>query len=237
MHQPRSCDVIVVPRVQRSTKGSSVFQDGEAARRALLDAAEQLYGTSGPDQVSSRRIAEMAGNTNHSAVSYHFGGRDGLIAALLQRHNDEVQAKSEQMILGLGDDATLADALRCIIVPTTATLDALPRPSWRARFLEQVRATPSTEHLIDHDADGWDGLGRVKTVAAQRLEHIPPLTLSARGQVLRTLVSTVCAKYEARIEQHSDTPDWFHVGLFLTDIAAGMLSADVTHSPFTFGSS
>lgn len=219
-----------------------MFKDGDAARRSLLDAAEQLYGTSGPDQVSNRRIAEMAGNTNHSAVAYHFGGRDGLIAALLKRHQDEVEARSTHMITGLRDDASLVDALRCVIVPTTATLGTLARPSWRARFLEQVRATPSTEHLIAHDGTGWgeidwDGVGRVKTVVAQHLEHVAPPILSARGRVLRTLISTVCAEYEAQMDTRPSTTNWIDVGLFLTDIAAGMLSAEVSYPSSALSSS
>ena len=56
----------------------------EAARNALLDAAERLFAESGVAQVSDRRVAEAAGNTNHSAVRYYFGGREGLLKAMVR---------------------------------------------------------------------------------------------------------------------------------------------------------
>ncbi|MCO8277551.1 hypothetical protein M1L60_43930 [Actinoplanes sp. TRM 88003] len=37
-----------------------------------------------------RQVGEAAGNANHSAVRYHFGGRDGLLRAMISRHLDAV---------------------------------------------------------------------------------------------------------------------------------------------------
>jgi len=51
---------------------------------ALLDAANRLFATSGPADVSLRAIARAAG-VNHGLVHRHFGTRDALVDRLLER--------------------------------------------------------------------------------------------------------------------------------------------------------
>ncbi|MFB4303894.1 TetR/AcrR family transcriptional regulator [Actinomadura sp. NTSP31] len=55
-----------------------------STRDRLLDAAEQLFLEKGADQVSVRAVNAEAG-LNPGAVHYHFGSREGLITALLER--------------------------------------------------------------------------------------------------------------------------------------------------------
>ncbi len=51
---------------------------------ALLDAAERLFSTARPGDVSLRSIARAAG-VNHGLVHRHFGTRDDLIDRLMER--------------------------------------------------------------------------------------------------------------------------------------------------------
>ena len=53
------------------------------ARRAILDAAEQLLIAGGPDAVRVQAVARELGITD-AAVHYHFGSRVGLMDALLR---------------------------------------------------------------------------------------------------------------------------------------------------------
>jgi len=57
-----------------------------ATREALIDAAEQLFATEGLDGASLAAITKKAGQRNGGAIHYHFGGRDGLLGAVLDRH-------------------------------------------------------------------------------------------------------------------------------------------------------
>jgi AcrR family transcriptional regulator len=50
----------------------------------ILDVAEELFGEQGLDRVSIRDIT-IAAKVNIAAVSYHFGGKDELIAAVFER--------------------------------------------------------------------------------------------------------------------------------------------------------
>jgi len=63
-------------------------------RETLLDAAEALFAAEGIENVSLAAITRLAGQRNGGAIHYHFGGRDGLLAAILDRHEavlDEIR--------------------------------------------------------------------------------------------------------------------------------------------------
>ena len=53
-------------------------------KEALLDAAEALFETQGAAATSLRAITERAG-ANVAAVNYHFGSKDALVLAVLER--------------------------------------------------------------------------------------------------------------------------------------------------------
>ncbi|GGV45652.1 hypothetical protein GCM10010261_20120 [Streptomyces pilosus] len=55
--------------------------ESSSTRDRLLNAAEKLFLEHGVNQVSVRAINSEAG-LNPGAVHYHFGSRDGLVAAL-----------------------------------------------------------------------------------------------------------------------------------------------------------
>ncbi|TXS38290.1 TetR/AcrR family transcriptional regulator [Streptomyces sp. OR43] len=58
-------------------------QPDSSTRERLLTAAKKLFLEKTPDQVSVRAVNAEAG-LNPGAVHYHFGSREGLIAALLE---------------------------------------------------------------------------------------------------------------------------------------------------------
>ena len=70
---------------------------GERTRRRILDEAELLYGARGVDGVSLREIRIAAGQRNTSALQFHFGGADGLVRALGERHMPAVGALQERL--------------------------------------------------------------------------------------------------------------------------------------------
>src|SRR4051794_18326206 len=53
-------------------------------RERILDVAERLFGERGLDRVSIRDITREA-KANLAAINYHFGGKEDLIAAVLER--------------------------------------------------------------------------------------------------------------------------------------------------------
>jgi AcrR family transcriptional regulator len=62
-----------------------VPRSSEPARQLLLDAALSLWAENGIAGTSLREIRLAAGQRNAAALQYHFGNRDGVLVALLQR--------------------------------------------------------------------------------------------------------------------------------------------------------
>ncbi|MET7705243.1 TetR family transcriptional regulator [Micromonospora sp. NPDC005413] len=197
----------------------------EAARTALLDAAERLFAESGVAEISDRRVAEAAGNTNHSAVRYYFGGREGLLKALIARHVHDVAQQRE--VMPPPEDSVLGD-IRGLVAPSMQVLDKLPRPSWRARFLDHVLHNPATRPIVWEAQDTTPQALELRASLASRLRHLDPDVVAGRALLITRIVSTATAQVEASAERDGDDPRWPEVGDFLVDTITGMLTAPIS---------
>lgn len=199
------------------------------ARETLLDAAEELFAQFGIDAVSNRRITEHAGTANHSAIAYHFGGREELMRALLGRHLEEMDRRRTAFIAALPQDAGVRDLLACMILPWIEHLASLPVPSWRARFLFQMRTVPSFADALSGSASSNPQVDEVINRLQAALADLPPEVVQGRSTILGPMVLGVCAGYEGRLHDGVAEPNWTAVGYFFIDSCAGMLAASVTH--------
>lgn len=68
---------------QRRTSGPSPLEAGAATRESLIAAARLIFARKGFDGASVRAITRQAG-TNLGAVTYHFGSKADLYAAVLE---------------------------------------------------------------------------------------------------------------------------------------------------------
>ena len=199
----------------------------DRARDALLDAAEELFARNGIGAVSNRRIVEHAGAANHSAVAYHFGGRDGLLPALVGRHHEEMSRRRRELMEQLGDSPNIHELVSARLRPLFELLDSLPKPSWRAQFMSQVTAVPSAVEVAKEvvgDANLPDDLRFINGA----VDGIPESVLRGRAYLLGSMVIGVCADQEAKMNEDVNKGSWEQVGRFLIDAAAGMLGAPVT---------
>lgn len=67
---------------------------GQETRDKLIRAAEEIFAAQGPDGAQLRDIVRLAGQSNPSAVQYHFGSRAGLLDAVMAGR----QARTEQVM-------------------------------------------------------------------------------------------------------------------------------------------
>jgi AcrR family transcriptional regulator len=107
----------------------------------LLDVAEQLVAEHGFDLVSLRAVTARAG-VNLAAVNYHFGTREGLFQALVERRvapiNRERLAVLDRLEAEAGDggDLRLEDVLEAFFRPVvTIYRDSLRRREVFFRFM------------------------------------------------------------------------------------------------------
>jgi AcrR family transcriptional regulator len=91
------------------------------------------------EQVTLREIARAAGQSNVSAVQYHFGSKEKLVDEIVGAHLDGIDRRRREMLDDQeqsGDVHDLGQLLRTLIDPLTEKLDD---PSGRAYLQIQVR--------------------------------------------------------------------------------------------------
>jgi AcrR family transcriptional regulator len=90
-------------------------RDGSETRERLLREAERLFASRGVHGATNREIVEAAGQRNVSALSYHFGSRDGVLWAILQRHNEPVDALRSDLVLEPAEAMATRDLISVLL--------------------------------------------------------------------------------------------------------------------------
>lgn len=129
-------------------------------RQQILDAAEALFARTGIAHTSTRAILRGAGQRNESALQYHFGGRDGLVAALHARRMAQVEQLRQERLAALPPDGVLElrDILEIQVMPFVDRARADAGFVHYLCAIGEVVFSPRAElmRLIDHYDIGSD---------------------------------------------------------------------------------
>lgn len=98
-------------------------RDATGTREKLIRAAEQLFAARGVNGAQTREIVRAAGQANDSAVHYHFGSRQGLLAAISDKHVARMEPQRRAALHHL-DSADLVAVIHAIVEPTAAELES-----------------------------------------------------------------------------------------------------------------
>ena len=100
--------------------------DVERTRERILQIATQLFAADGFHTVSLRRLTQEA-SVNLASVGYHFGSKEGLIAAIFARHCEPMMAHRRAMLLACaekrGRPPMLEQIIEAFIVPAIAATE------------------------------------------------------------------------------------------------------------------
>jgi TetR/AcrR family transcriptional regulator, regulator of cefoperazone and chloramphenicol sensitivity len=124
-------------------------RDATATRELLIVAGERLMATHGPLQVTLKQIQDAAGQRNASALHYHFGGREGLLQAILSRHNATIEAARAILLDRLDPAPPLKKLVEAVVFPMA---DELSTEEGRY-FLRIVAQLSDLFELWDTDGD------------------------------------------------------------------------------------
>lgn len=138
----------------RARSASELPANREKTREKIMRAAESLFANEGFDRVTLRQIARASDQGNVAAVQYHFGSKDGLLAAIVDRHREQIDdlrmaLLAEREAEGRGEE--LAALIEILVEPLAAMLD---EPSGRAYLRIQAQGLgnetmrPATRTLV-----------------------------------------------------------------------------------------
>jgi len=164
---------------------------GEATRELILDAAAELLRGEGSAATTTRAVAERAG-VRLSLVHYHFGGKGGLLAALLERANASLLERQEALYAGPG---SLADKWRTACAYLREDLRSgyarVLWELWAAGLADEELASRWREAMV-----GWRTLLE-RVIDRWAAEHELELPLASRA--LATLVANAFQGAEVEI--------------------------------------
>jgi len=199
------------------------------ARLAITRAAASLFAARGIEAPSLREIARAAEQGNTNAAQYHFGDRDGLLLAVLERREAGVDARRAERLDGLDpgaarDPRTLASAL---VDPYVAELSDADGGPEHLQILAEVVARPA------RFAAALDQLWAQPTVRRWSALVEPVLPPEAVGRPLHrrfAVIRFVHGELASRARDGGGRRDHRLFASHLTDLVAAMLTAPVSPS-------
>jgi AcrR family transcriptional regulator len=165
-------------------------RDATVTRARLLRAGERRFARDGVTGAKVADIVRDAHQANDSAVRYHFGSREGLLRAIVERHVAAMDARREVP----PDDADLRTIVEVIVRPTAALLLTEEGRDF-LRIMEQV--------------SDWSGLGagrpnavladtvladQLRLLDARLVELVGPVVARERAALLVTFLTAALAE-------------------------------------------
>lgn len=195
------------------------------AREQLLLAAERLISERGIS-VSSREVASAAGQRNNSAVGYHFGSKDDLVAAIVARRLGTIEAERVRLA-GDSLDSMADDQLRWLVTMMVRPMLTVPYAEGSthyARFLEKVRDHPAVVEMPLTD-DRWPATRRLTRRLDRALGDLPAAVRRNRLAAMMTVMFALLADAERRGETGTSVTDETEAAV--VDMLVGLLTAPV----------
>ncbi|CAM3523147.1 helix-turn-helix domain-containing protein [Nocardioides dubius] len=160
-----------------------------------MEVAERLFASKGVNATLVSDIVEGAGQRNPSALRYHFGSKEGVLKAIVERHQQRVEERRSAIIAGwpAPGPTTSQDAMQVLVQPL---VDLLADESGR-RYLCIVG------QIIDQlDLDGTTNIGGerpglVATIEAMRAQ-VPDRRAAVVSSRVQAVILMVAASLAAR---------------------------------------
>jgi len=171
---------------------SAVSTLPSASARRIVEVAERLFALHGIDGVSLRQIAAAAGTANNSAVNYHFGSKEGLIAAIFQYRLPQLTSE-RKMLAARCDPDDLRSRFEAYYLPVLHIAEATD--NHYVSFVEQLQrrwvgsgaSAASTGMLPNLPTEGQHSIEDFRSDLERLLPH---LNMPLRRIRIATAMST-----------------------------------------------
>jgi len=180
---------------------------GGATATTLLDVAERLFASDGIATVSLRQIVIAAGQGNLSAAHYHFGSRQGLIRAVVDRRMRTVDAIRHRRLDAI-EAAGRAGELHAIVGAAVETLAEVVRGTpWGPdylRVLAQALFDTDMRLLESTDPSLRSGIERARAMARRLLPALPQASFDGRVAIVHHETVYALARW---VDRHGPVDD------------------------------
>ena len=157
---------------------------------ALLDAASVLFDEAGIDAVAMNEIVRASGHRNRSAILYHFGSKDEVVRAVVERSMVGPDARRSQLLdelLARDPQPAVAAIATVVVQPLTELLDSTEGRR-HLRLLGQLLGHPRLLASAQVALRGNDSLARCADLVLDELAHLPDHLRQERTALLVAFV-------------------------------------------------
>lgn len=108
----------------RSRDSAKLTPRSAATRARIIAIAERLFAERGIEGASLNDINKAAGQRNKNCTHYHFGSKEGLIQAILDKHEPSIAQRRNQMLdeYEARGEMTLQNLIRTMLYPLAEKL-------------------------------------------------------------------------------------------------------------------
>ncbi|MFI6315632.1 TetR/AcrR family transcriptional regulator [Nocardia fusca] len=155
---------------------------GNATRTRLLDAAEALMAERGIEGVPLSEIRNRAGQSNSSAIAYHFGSKDGLVRALVLDRQLRIDEERARMIDELVRTGRQHDPRSVVWVVVRPLANTVREGSRYAAFLARLSEQPEvrTRYWPQQIGSSWNNAD-LQRLIADSVAHLPERVRRSRS--------------------------------------------------------
>lgn len=191
-----------------ATSRRSPRSDGEATKIRLKAAAQRLFATRGIDGVSVQEIVAAAGQRNNASLNYHFGGKEGLIKALIvegARFVDEARQLRLETLESEGGPKSLRDIVEALALPVLEIVSPDgTRDLTYLRFIASIQLN-HRQLLRDSLENRWNlgyrrCLDHIRKNANNWLPHLPLPIVEQRMSIVGIYGNAIWAAREAALD-------------------------------------
>lgn len=123
--------------------------DASKTRAGLLDAAARAFARDGVFNASLIHITRQAGQRNRAALRYHFGSRDGVLCAVIERHAEFLAQREGELLEVARQQAGLEPVIEALVRPAAELADS----GWRGRCCLLIIAELTGEDRAQYSAE------------------------------------------------------------------------------------
>ncbi|MFF2543423.1 TetR family transcriptional regulator [Kitasatospora sp. NPDC058063] len=164
---------------------------GHETRERLLRAAEELFATRGVEAALTRDITRLAGQSNPSAVQYHFGSREGLLDAIMAGRQERAEQALAPRLPALAD-ADLPGLLGALVAAEATELRT-EQGRHCLRISAQVSHNSGVRTRTPHPTLAGGGYWRLIELVEDRISALPEPIRLERIDLVLTLIGAALA--------------------------------------------
>jgi len=201
-------------------------RDGSETRARLIAEAERQFAEAGIWQAATGDIVEAAGQRNSSALTYHFGSRQGVLDAVLAKHGNPIDAHRGDLLETVGNDPDIRSLVDALVRPMTAVLQT-DRGRRYVRIVAQLGDRFPTWRRQPEGVDHTH-LGRALGLLANQASGGNEAAREARLVAMIQLMTASLAARAGELEHGEPTLDAEQYERHLVDVLVGVLTAAAT---------